>query len=70
MKSNYVIAIPSHKRSNIINNKVLTFLEKHNIDKKLIHIFVDAEEVEEYKLCCKGYNIVKGAKGIGPNREW
>ena len=69
MKSNYVIAIPSHKRSNVIKSKVLTFLEKHNIDKKLIHIFVAHDEFYDYKDKLEEYNIVVGAKGIGKQRE-
>ena len=69
MKSNYVIAIPSHKRSTVIRSKVLKFLEGHSINKKLIYIFVAPEEYYNYKDELPDYNIVKGALGIGKNRE-
>ena len=35
---NYSICIPSHKRSDIIKDKVLTLLEKHSISKDKISI--------------------------------
>ena len=65
----YKIAIPSHKRSKVIRSKVLTFLEGHSIKKELIYIFVAEEEFYDYKQELPDYNIVKGALGIGPNRE-
>ena len=65
----YKIAIPSHKRSKVIRSKVLTFLEGHSIKKELIYIFVAEEEFYDYKQELPEYNIVKGALGIGPNRE-
>ena len=64
----YKIVIPSHKRSKVIRSKVLTFLENHSINKKLIYIFVNATEFYEYKTELPEYNIVIGRKGIGPNR--
>ena len=68
MKVNYSIAIPSHKRSCVIRSKVLSFLESHNIDKDRIFIFVSEDEIEEYKLQCPEYIIIKGSNGIGANR--
>jgi len=65
----YIIAIPSHKRSTIINGKVIKLLEKHNIDKKKIFIFVEESEIETYKKELPEYQIVKGAKGISGQRE-
>ena len=65
----YKIVIPSHKRSKVIRSKVLTFLENHSINKKLIYIFVNATEYYEYKTDLPEYNIVIGAKGIGKQRE-
>tara|TARA_R110000765_G_scaffold294202_1_gene389440 strand:- start:1370 stop:2833 length:1464 start_codon:yes stop_codon:yes gene_type:complete len=64
----YKIAIPSHKRSKVIRNKVLKFLESHKIDKKLIYIFVAEDEYYDYQDELGDYTIVVGAKGIGPNR--
>ena len=65
---NYSIAIPSHKRSDIIKDKVLNLLEKHSISKEQIFIFVEAKEMEEYKNKLPEYQIVKGSKGIEGQR--
>ena len=65
----YIIVIPSHKRSTIINGKVIKLLEKHNIDKKKIFIFVEESEIETYKKELPEYQVVKGAKGIARQRE-
>tara|TARA_R110000764_G_scaffold35138_1_gene78450 strand:- start:2327 stop:3793 length:1467 start_codon:yes stop_codon:yes gene_type:complete len=65
----YSIAIPSYKRSDIIENKVLKLLAKHSINKSKIFIFVEESEIETYKLVLPEYQIVKGAKGIGKQRE-
>ena len=54
----YKIVIPSHKRSKVIRSKVLTFLENHSINKKLIYIFVNATEYYEYKTDLPEYNIL------------
>tara|TARA_R110000850_G_scaffold50670_2_gene124044 strand:+ start:308 stop:1771 length:1464 start_codon:yes stop_codon:yes gene_type:complete len=64
----YKIVIPSHKRSKVIRSKVLTFLENHSINKKLIYIFVAQEEFYDYKAELPEYNVIVGRKGIGPNR--
>jgi len=66
---NYSIAIPSHKRSDIIKDKVLTLLEKHSISKDKIFIFVEENEIEQYKLRLPEYNIIQGSKGIAGQRE-
>lgn len=66
---NYKIVIPSHKRSDIIGNKVLTMLEKYHILRSNIYIFVEQSEIETYTNALPGYNIIKGAKGIGKQRE-
>ena len=64
----YKIAIPSFKREKIIKDKTLTLLDKHNINKKDIYIFVEKSEIEKYKNELPNYNIVAGAKGIGKQR--
>ena len=66
---NYSIAIPSHKRSDIIKDKVLNLLEKHSISKEQIFIFVEEKEIEEYKNKLPEYNIIKGSKGIAGQRK-
>jgi len=65
----YSIAIPSYKRSDIIKNKVLKLLDNHSINKNQIFIFVEEKEIETYKEVLPGYNIVKGEKGIGKQRQ-
>ena len=66
---NYSIAIPSHKRSDIIKDKVLSFLAKHSISKSKIFIFVEEKEIETYTTILPDYQIIKGASGIGKQRE-
>ena len=69
----YKIVIPSYKREKIIKQKTLALLERHYIDKKNIYIFVEEDELEIYKkeliTDSNQYNIIKGAKGIGKQRE-
>ena len=64
----YYIAIPSHGRSDVIKKRTIAFLERHNIDKSKVFIFVEEEEMHDYneKLPC--YHICKGAKGIAAQR--
>lgn len=49
-KKGYIIAIPSYKRVDIIQKKTLKLLHEHNINPKLIKIFVaNQSEYDEYK---------------------
>lgn len=68
----YVIAIPSYKRSMLLLYKTLNFLERNSIDPKLIHIFIVAEDVEDYKQIPKYlYNdLIVGVKGLVKQREF
>ena len=46
----YEVAIPSYCRSAELKSKTLSLLERHNIDRSLIKIFLrDEEQLEEYK---------------------
>ena len=65
----YKIVIPSYKREKVIKLKTLALLERHNIDKKNIYIFVEENEIEIYKKELTSYNIIKGAKSISKQRE-
>ena len=58
--------IRSHKRSEAIKNKTLSFLNYNNIPKKQIYIFVGEEEIDTYKESLGSeYNILYGgSKGI------
>ena len=53
----YKIAIPSHRRSELLLDKTLNVLK--GIDKQLIHIFVsDEQDVKEYKELLPDYKII------------
>jgi len=45
-------------------------LEKYNIPKEIITIYVVAEQLEDYKQALPDYNIVVGVKGIVPQRQF
>jgi len=66
--NNYQIAIPSYKRSHLIQSKVLAFLEKHQIEPKRVTIFVASQaEKEDYEVALKEskyQRLVIGEPGI------
>ncbi len=68
----YVIAIPTYKRSNICINKTLNTLSRHKIDTKKINLFIVQEDKEDYeKIDKKTYNhLVIGKKGVIQQREF
>ena len=69
---NFKIAIPSSNRSKEINKKTIRFLcfFSFNINPKDIYVFVDKEEIEDYKKNNTfNVNIVEGKKGIKQNRK-
>jgi len=67
---NYKICIPSYGRAEILKNETINTLSKHNIDIKLIHIFVVEEEYEIYKSTLPNYNIIIGLKGLVNQRDF
>ena len=67
----YQIAIPSYNRPEQLSYKTLALLEKHNINKDLITIFVNDDEQLELYNKIEGYKIIPSyQKGIGKNRTW
>ena len=66
------IAIPSYNRPEQIKQKTLAFLNKHNINKKDIYIFVVDEEKSIYidSINNDDYNIVVGLHGIAMQRSF
>jgi hypothetical protein len=75
----YKIVIPSYKRHDTIQGKTLKFLEGHGIDPKLIRIFVNDEDPNEYNKYeealstneyAKGIEIVKGVATLGLQRNF
>ena len=70
----YLISIPSYNRYNIINTHTLEMLEKHNINSKIIYIFV-ANKTEKKKyletLDKKFHkNLIIGKKGLKKQRNF
>ena len=66
------IAIPSYGRPQQIIDKTLSFLNKHNINKKDIYIFVVDEEKGIYtdSINDDDYNIIIGLHGIAAQRSY
>jgi len=73
IKLDYSIAIPSYNRADQLSNKTLSLLNKHNIDKSKITIFVnDENEFDNYNLMLgTDYEFhITNEKGIGNNRKY
>ena len=68
--TNWLIAIPSYKRSNILPLKTLETLERYGIPRSKIYIFIVPEEEQEYKNTCNGYQIVLGVLGLVNQRAF
>lgn len=70
----YIVAIPTYHRSDIIEKKTLTTLKHGNVDKNRIYIFVaNAQEKQKYErvVSKEFYNqIIVGKKGIGNQRKF
>jgi len=68
----YVIAIPSYKRSIILLYKTLNFLERNSINSNLIYIFIVEEDKDEYMQIPRYLykELVIGVKGIVPQRAF
>ena len=66
----YRIAIPTYQRYEGLK-KTLNTLERNNIDKSIIDIFVNSkEEYEIYKPLYEDYNIIIGNTGMKEIREF
>ena len=61
MIDNYVIAVRSYRRPELIKSKTLRVLEMNNIPKNKIYIFVAPDEIDTYKKSVgKGYHVLDG----------
>ncbi len=73
-KQDYVVAIPSYKRTETLQEKTLAMLKKYRIPSSKIYIFVaDKDEELAYRnaLDPKSYHkIVVGIKGLAPVRNF
>lgn len=65
----YKIVICSHKRIEILQKKTLQTLQKYNIPKDKIFIFVAADELIAYQQAFPTYQIRQGALGLAANRN-
>jgi hypothetical protein len=67
----YQIVVPTYKRYEVLNTQTLSTLNKLQVDKNRIHIFVaNEEELEKYKsVCGDEYRYVVGIPGIGGQRK-
>lgn len=65
----YKFVIPSHDRLDTIKEKTLFTLDKYDIPKKDIYIFVAEECYDDYKNNLDNkYNIIKSIEGVSNNR--
>ena len=73
-RKGYIVAIPSYNRAELLKSKTLTMLQKGDVDRKRIYVFVANEEEEAvYKktLDPRTYHkIVVGEKGITQQRRF
>lgn len=73
-KGDYVVAIPSYKRQETLQEKTLQMLEHYKIPASKIFLFVaDKDEETNYRnaIDAKRYNkIVVGIKGLAPVRNF
>ena len=61
----YKIVVPTYQRYTFVKEKTLSFLERQNIPKENIYIFVaNKEEEKKYLEELRGYKIIVGRKGI------
>lgn len=71
--TDYIIAVPSYKRSITLNEKTLRVLKEYKINKDIIYIFVaDEDEYNDYKTTLDTYykKIIIGEKGMSNIRNF
>jgi hypothetical protein len=70
-KLNYVIAIPSYNRPEMLKEKTIAYLEKQRIPKQNIYIFLaNKDEYLRYKSIFISYNLIIGKLGIFNQRNF
>jgi len=74
MKSDYVVCVPSYKRSRICNDKTLTTLKKAGIDTKHVYVYVaNQQEYDDYLSTLDKslyHRLIIGIKGIVQQRQF
>lgn len=71
--NNYIIAIPSYNRADILKTKTFATLKRHNIPDNIIYIFVaNNDEREKYimKIDIDPEHIIIGLKGLKNQRNF
>lgn len=68
----YVVAIPSAGRANIINNKTMMMLRSYGIDLGRVFVFVPESDFRDYrvKFYRTNINLIVGKEGIQAQREF
>lgn len=70
----YVVCIPSYKRSDVCKEKTLSTLKRHNIPSKKVYVFVaNKEEYEVYKKAIPSnlyHKLIVGIVGLVPQRDF
>lgn len=66
---NYKVVIVSHDRVHTLQKKTLATLERYNIPKDKIYIFVAESEKETYESILQGYRICSGELGLHNQRN-
>jgi hypothetical protein len=71
---NYIIAIPSYNRANLLNRKTLKVLNDYHIPRNIIYVFVANKEEEEIykKILNPDYygHLIVGLKGLKNQRNF
>lgn len=71
MAPNYVVAIPSYRRSDILQQKTLKMLRDGGVNMSRVYVFVaNEEEVNAYKQLKENVKIVVGRLGITNQRAF
>ena len=66
---NYVIAIPSHKRAEILRDRTLKLLDKLSISHSRIYVFVSKGNIKTYRdILPDDITLILGKEGVANNR--
>ena len=66
---NYVVAIPSHKRAEILRDRTLTLLDKLSISHSRIYVFVSTGNIKTYRDSLPNdITLILGKEGVANNR--
>jgi hypothetical protein len=74
VRSNYAVAVPSHRRADILAERTLRMLADGGVPSRCITVYLGTEgEAGDYKVALPpelyGHLAITGARGIGPQRN-